>query len=484
MNLKKFISGVSAVAIAASAFAAMAVTASATDYTNVVVSPVAQNRIKKNDDGTFTTDGNAGNQYALALADLSGLTDIDHATSVTISFSAKVPNGGRLVFGLGDKTVRGVTAGTSSKSTYDRNGIGMYFGSGDGTYFRINGGKAVTGAMGTDFDVTITLDRTTGKYSYSFLNGAITESNIATDVDNFTVVEAYTWLGNGTFPFSDVTVSYTVPEAPTHNYTINAVDGNGTVLSTIASGTIAEGYKYSADVNEVVEANGKYYQLDSSVTGYNVEYTMGNADATQGVLYNENSAIVGYQNAGHANAANQAAGYTVLGNLPAGNYKVKAYLKERGDRGIYIRNKDVNDTSANIITNFGIGSGAAAGVYEEEFTLTEQTTVAVTGYSTGGSTTKTNQSAEFYYVIVEFVSEYVPPVETTSAGFTFDSTIEKLAGQTVTLTIGISDNGVEGVGTADITDKFEGFSGDLMLAVIINDVPAGITITSATIEVE
>ena len=483
MNLKKFISGVSAVAIAASAFAAMAVTASATDYTDVVVSPAAQNRITNNGDGTFTTAGNTGNQYALALADLSGLTDIDHATSVTISFSAKVPSGGRLVFGLGDKETRGTTAGTSNKPTYDRNGIGMYFGSSDGNYFRINGGSNVNGAMGTAFDVTITLDRTTGKYSYSFLNGAITGSNIDANVDNFTVIEAYTWVSNATFPFSDVTVSYTVPEAPTHSYTINDVDGSGNTLETIASGTIAEGYKYSTDVKEVVEANGKYYQLDSSVTGFNVEYTMGTADETQTVLYNENSAIVGYHNGPRVAGANHNTGYADLGTLPAGNYKVTAYLKDRGDRGIYVRDKGVDDTSVNVITNFGIASGSAAGVYEDEFTLTETTNVGLSGRNSDG-TTKTNQSGEFYYVIVEFVSEYVPPVETTEAGFTFDSTIEKLAGQTVTLTIGISDNGVEGVGTADITDKFEGFSGDLMLAVIINDVPAGITITSATIEVE
>lgn len=482
MNLKKFISGVSALTIAASTFAAMAVTASATDYTNVVVSPVAQNRITKNDDGTFTSAGNAGNQYALALADLSGLTDIDNATSVTISFNAKVPNGSRLVFGIGDKKTRGTTAGTSNKSTYDRNGIGMYFGTGDGTYFRINGGKAVNGAMGADFNVSITLDRTTGKYSYSFLNGAVKESNLDANVDNFTVIEAYTWVNNGTFPFSDVTVSYTVPEAPTHNYTINAVDGSGNTLETIASGTIAEGYKYSTDVKEVVEANGKYYQLDSSVTGFNVEYTMGTADETQTVLYNENSDIVGYRNAGHMNAFNSNNGYASVGTLPAGNYKVTAYLKERGDRGLVVRNKGIAEIADNVIYNFGFGSGTAAGIYEGEFTLTEETNVAITGRD--ATDNKTNQSCEFYYVIVEFVSEYVPPVETTEAGFTYKSTIEKLAGQTVGLTI-VATNGVETrESTIDITDKLNGFAGDLMLAVVIDEIPEGITITSATIDIE
>ena len=106
------------------------------------VSFAATNRITNNNNGTFTTASNAGNQYALALADLSGLDNIGNATSVTLSFTTTIPSGKRLLVIIGDKTTRGTTANGSSKSTYNTDGLFMRYGTNDGTNIRVNGGTA------------------------------------------------------------------------------------------------------------------------------------------------------------------------------------------------------------------------------------------------------------------------------------------------------------------------------------------------------
>jgi len=277
MNFKKFISGVSAFAIAASAFAGMAVTANAAlvpgDY-NETISPAGVERVTNNNDGTFTTASNAGNKYAMALADLSGLEDIDKASSVTVEFDTV--NAARFIVGLGDKDTRGTTAGTSSKSTYDTNGLVMRFGTTDGTYYRVNGGTNNSAAMNATVHASVTLNRAEGKYSYTLSSGETTlfsASDVETTVDNITVIEAYSWVGSATFTFSDVSVSYTIPDVPLHNYTINAVDENENVIAEIATGSAGEGNTYGADLGAVIENNGVFYQLDPSIVGYKAEFT-------------------------------------------------------------------------------------------------------------------------------------------------------------------------------------------------------------------
>lgn len=225
--MRKFTSLTKSLLVAAALLVGGASHAWADNYSGSV-SFAAQNRITNNNDGTFTTANNAGNQYALALADLSGLDNISSASSVTLEFDVTIA--GRLLIGIGDKDVRGTTAGTSSKATYDTNGLVMRYGTTDGTYVRVNGGTNNSNLLNTSSHVTFTLDRTTGKYSYtityedgeSVVQTGFSGSNIETSVSNATIVEAYSWANNQTFAISDVSYSYEY-DPTSFNYTVKAV---------------------------------------------------------------------------------------------------------------------------------------------------------------------------------------------------------------------------------------------------------------------
>lgn len=171
----------------------------------------AKNRITDNGDGTFTTAGNAGNQYAMALADLSEVSGIGEAVAVTLEFDVSI--NGRTLVGIGDKDVRGDNANGSSKSTYNADGLIMRYGTKDGTYVRINDGTNNSAAMGVVSHVSFTLDRTNSTYSYTITNKEtgdklFSAKGVATDISNATVVEVYSWVGNQTNTLSSI--SYTI----------------------------------------------------------------------------------------------------------------------------------------------------------------------------------------------------------------------------------------------------------------------------------
>ena len=196
-------------------------------------------------DGTFTTAGNAGNGYALAVADLSGLENIASATSVTLEFDVTIS--GRLLIGIGDKNTRGTTANGSSKASYNTDGLVMRYGTNDGSSVRVNGGTSNANLLNTSSHVSFTLDRTTGKYSYTitYVDGnsetqtGLSGSNLATTVSNATIIEAYSWNNNQSNALSAVSYSYEY-SASSFDYTVKAVDPNGSDLQTFASGTSTE----------------------------------------------------------------------------------------------------------------------------------------------------------------------------------------------------------------------------------------------------
>jgi hypothetical protein len=297
MNLKKFISGVSAFAIAASAFAAMAVTASATDYNESITLGAGNgyNIASYNSSGIATAK--TGITYAALRADLSELTDIDDATSVTVEFDAATYSGNVVAFGFGDASQRTTIADGSGN--FKTGGLAMFFGSVNGSDFKAydvksGSNKSIgSGFFGKIVHAKVRFNKEAGTYDYELSQGSnkLTQTGIATDIGNLTYVEAYTKTAGAQMMFKNIKVSYTVEDAPA-------------------------------------------------------------------------------------------------------------------------------------------------------------------------------------------------PVETTEAGFTYKTTIEKLTTGTVSLTIEATNGEETKTDTIDITDKLAGFTGDLMLAVIINEIPAGITITSATIEVE
>lgn len=192
MSMKKFISGVSAFAVAATAFAAMAVTASATDYTNVSPSSGKVTNLTNNNDGTYAVKNS---NIAVVLANLDGLTDIDKATSVTVQFDTMIPMVGtklaKIMYGVGDKAVRHDDGNGSVKDDYKKGGLVTYFGSELGTDYYLNGKGTNYASSVHDVVVraTITLNRKTGEYTASLATSksTITDSG-TTDVDRKSVV--------------------------------------------------------------------------------------------------------------------------------------------------------------------------------------------------------------------------------------------------------------------------------------------------------
>ena len=288
MSLKKFISGASALAVAATAFAAMAVTASAKNYDNISVTPGTLVQAAKNENGTFKTRDNQSSGVSAVVADLSGLTDIDKASTVNVEFDTKIPAAnnvfGKLVYGVGDKSVRKLTGNGSSAGNYKTNGLIAYFGSLDGSKFQSSNksGSYTAAQVGNKtIHATVTLDRDADMYSYQLEvvgTSAKLSQTGSTDVDNLTVIEAFTW-GTQAFDltFSNITVSYTVPDAPVVTATVedsaaftvdDGYDSNvvvGTINLNVSNGTI--------DLNNATY-NGK---APTDVTGSNKTAFQGSA---------------------------------------------------------------------------------------------------------------------------------------------------------------------------------------------------------------
>ena len=231
MSFKRFISGVSAFAVAVTAFAAMAVTASAMDYINKTPKDGATRRVTAKGNGVYTTEGNS-KDYSYIVADLSKLPGIDDAKSVTVEFDTKVIGNGldklaHLAYGVGDKSSRDLNCGGSGNG-YKPKGLVTYFGSNDGSKFimkGVNGSKSASEASNATVHAVVTLDREHDTYTARLTtNNGTTEiaaaSGEAKDtsgnvVDNLTVVEAFTWLESSyDVTFKNIKVSYTAPDAP------------------------------------------------------------------------------------------------------------------------------------------------------------------------------------------------------------------------------------------------------------------------------
>ncbi len=388
----------------------------------------AQNRITKNDDGTFTSAGNAGNQYALALADLSGLDHFADITKITVEFDAQIK--GRLLIGIGDKTTRGTTAGSSSKASYDTtNGLIMRYGTTDGSSVRVNGGTSNANALDVVSHISVTLDRTKSTYSYTitsedgnttFFSG----SNVATTISNASVIEAYTWNNNLNFALSDVSYTYEYSLSQ-FSYSISAVDGDGKVLKTLKEGQSEEALTYYKPY--IINVDGKYYISESKTHAVEANATNNEVKVT----YIENPNIVAamevetgaancttdgttagnYSNGfyGHVNSGKTSA----LGTLNPGVYTAYAYLAERGDRGIYFRNTNKANTE-NVLANMNINRNSAAGEYTCEFTLMQSTPVALSGFTANSST---NQSSGIDYVYIVKTGDAKATLEVSSAGW-------------------------------------------------------------------
>lgn len=170
-----------------------------------------QNRISNNGAGVFTTADNAGNQYALALADLSSIPGINTVGVVRIQFDSNIPYSSRWLIGIGDKNIRGTNANGSFKDNYNTDGLMMRFGTSDGVYYRMNGGTNNPNAFGVTVHAEITFNRIVGTYTYTLSNGGTTlfsESGVNTSVENTTIIEVYSWAKSTSIILSNVTVQF------------------------------------------------------------------------------------------------------------------------------------------------------------------------------------------------------------------------------------------------------------------------------------
>lgn len=214
-----------------------------------------------------------------------------------------------------------------------------------------------------------------------------------------------------------------------NDYTINAVAG-GAKIKELATGSVCASENYGTYVPYVIEKDGEFYVWDEAgtATSYKKTYTMGSTSEVKEVGYTKNSNIVAYiegetsagTNDSYSNGSAGAVGGgnhlntgRSFGTHPAGVYKFTVFVTGNDFRGIAVRNNAV-DNSSNLyaqVRNEGTGKK------EKTFILPEERTLVVTGHYTSG--TKTNQSGDFDYAILEYVED-LPSTENivvTSAGY-------------------------------------------------------------------
>lgn len=365
-----------------------------------------------------------GNAYALAVADLSGLENIASATTVTLEFDVTVS--GRLLIGVGDKNTRGTTANGSSKSTYNTDGIIMRYGTTDGNYVRVNGGTNNSNLKGTSSHVLFTLDRTTGKYSYTitYVDGnsetqtGLSASDVTTTVSNATIVEAYSWANNQSNALSAVSYSYEY-SASSFDYTVKAVDSQGTELQTFASGTSTEAvtvsYPRAIKVGEVwytcPSTNNFSIEASSITPNSTITYT---ADESI-VHFMEAEAITASQVVESASCSggkyvNYYGGPKSFSFVEAGKYELETNVASRNtNSSLEVYTADGTESVAKIAKNGSLGIRTC------QFDVEANSTMRVGGpyYSD-----KFQNSLGFDYVLIRKVNT---PIDIKTTGTTFSS---------------------------------------------------------------
>ena len=360
-----------------------------------VVGFSATNRITDNGNGTFTTAGNAANEYALAIADLSGITGITGENKfITIEFDTNIPSGSRWLLGIGDKTTRGTTAKDSNKSSYSTDGLVCRFGTSDGTYYRVNGSGNYS-LFGVSVHATFTLNKRLGTYSLVLHNNSTdtdvyTASGTSTTVANATIVELYSWVNSSTVTVSDVTV--TVKD--TYEYSVNAVDGSSNKLKTLKTGSDVSGATIYYAYPRYINVNGTLYKKDkgSGDNHYEGSFTLSSggdknvtyaaSSYTNVVYFAEGEDVLTLTtNGGNTSrcsmmASGRATSATKIVTLPAGSYNINMAFFAAKTKYFYAYKGSESD--ANKIFEYE-GNGSWNEPDQSAFTLTETTDILVKG---------------------------------------------------------------------------------------------------------
>ena len=243
MSLKKFISGVSAFAVAVTAFAAMAVTASAeTKHTETILpSDAVWTSVNMENIGNGTFKANSTGAAGIS-AYLGDLPDIGKASEIEVSFDTKILGNSSAImqamFGVGDFDQRGLNLGGSTSSYKYSPGLVSFFGATGTTKYQVASEDKTDStnyaqyAVNNTVHVDVKLNRDTKAYSVVY---TIIEKNLSTtqtgvtDLDDLYVIEAYIKGSTAAFTLNNIKVSYTVPDAPPTYITseIEAADNVG-----------------------------------------------------------------------------------------------------------------------------------------------------------------------------------------------------------------------------------------------------------------
>ena len=397
-----------------------------------VISFSATNRITNNGDGTFTTAGNAGNQYALAIADLSGITGENKF--ITIEFDTNIPSGSRWLVGIGDKDTRGTNACGSSSASYNTtDGLVCRFGTSDGTYYRVNGGTSYS-LFDVSVHATFTLNKRLGTYSLVLHNNSTdtdvyTASGTSTTVANATIVELYSWVNSATVTVSDVTV--TVKD--TYEYSVNAVDGEDYIIkANIASGSCYANEEKSFYIPACVLVDGVlYFTADASYSKtetvssnnqvFPYAYTTSTVNNVKYFFEGENLNV--YGTSGSSSTGTKSSESNGNSRRPLANSYLYTPALAGGNYTVYIRVFGNNAKSENLAIYYCDADGenpVSLDVNTESSTASSYTTVSNANIAIPDGkclafykgTDNSNFVIDYIYLIATSV-----PVEVTAAGF-------------------------------------------------------------------
>ncbi len=252
------------------------------------------------------------------------------------------------------------------------------------------------------------------------------------DANNVLAFAIYTNTGREqTLKNVKLTINYSAEAVAKYNYSLKAVDSESAELAELASGEEYEGSSVTAYFPYMFTKSSTLYKTTESP--YSVTFDKDNTSA-QVTYTTAPEEIVAYMEGESVNAtsgenkaySNGKCGYVAggktqnLATLQPGKYTATIYLVANGNRALVIRNSAVADVTTNTIISLPISKTSAAGVYtSDEFTITEETTIGFSGYT---SDTKTNQSADIDYIYVTKTGEASVTATVGSRGYaTFNS---------------------------------------------------------------
>jgi hypothetical protein len=291
-----------------------------------------------------------------------------------------------------------------------------------------------------------------------------------------------------------ITLVYSKAALADHTVTVKAI---GDLDKTLLTDTVKDAKDYKYAFSKYILEGTTLYTTGTSGTNDYYHNTVSNVtdDVVSNISYTEASEnVVYYSDGADANGltavtggnvdircSNGKGGYAAsnatITTLPAGKYKIT--MAAYGNQGTTFK-AYAGSTDTEALVEAATSSYITP-VTSDEFTLTEDTAIIIGQTGNGGSSPKILD-----YIYIEKTGEYVPPVTTTEAGYVFESVISDLkAASKVTLKVTASNGEKTAPGSVDITDKLANITtNDLMLAVILTDVPNDVTITSASIVVE